>query len=85
MFYTDKGVFENTDEIAAGKFNSSDVTAQVQAGNTYDFVCVGKRNRRFSIYPNVLSVTLKKSKEEHQRDIIINNNLEEGDVNITIE
>lgn len=48
-------VFEITDSILAGRFNSSDVYAEIEAGKTYKFTVGGSRNQFMSWYPNIYS------------------------------
>ncbi len=54
LLFTDKGVYEDTDSLYNGKFNSSDVYAQLIAGKAYTCDVVGWRNGFFSWYPNVI-------------------------------
>lgn len=48
-------VFEVTDNILAGRFNSSDVYAEIEIGKTYEFTVGGSRNQFMSWYPNIYS------------------------------
>lgn len=48
-------VFEVTDNILAGRFNSSDVYAEIEIGKTYKFTVGGSRNQFMSWYPNIYS------------------------------
>lgn len=48
-------VFEITDNILAGRFNSSDVYAEIEIGKTYKFTVGGSRNQVMSWYPNIYS------------------------------
>ena len=52
---TDEGVevFQITDSIIAGRFNSADVYASIEVGKTYDFGVRGERNELLSWYPNI--------------------------------
>jgi len=52
---TDEGVevFQITDSILAGRFNSADVYASIEVGKTYDFGVRGERNELLSWYPNI--------------------------------
>ncbi len=52
---TDEGVevFQITDSILAGRFNSADVYASIEVGKTYDFGVRGERNEFLSWYPNI--------------------------------
>ena len=56
MVYTDREVFENTDSLLRGKFNSSDVQGQLVEGGTYDLTVYGFRNNFFSIFRNITDV-----------------------------
>jgi hypothetical protein len=57
IVFTDKEVFENTDSLLRGKFNSSDVQGKLQRGCTYDFEVYGFRNHFFSVYRNIVDAT----------------------------
>lgn len=46
-------VFEITDSILAGRFNSSDVYSEIEIGKTYEFTVGGSRNQFMSWYPNI--------------------------------
>lgn len=46
-------VFEITDSLALGRFNSADVYSGIEVGKTYTFTVVGERNEFYSIYPNI--------------------------------
>ena len=48
-------VFENTDTILRGKFNSSDIYADLQIGKTYKFTVIGLRIKFLSVYQNIIS------------------------------
>jgi hypothetical protein len=56
LVYTNKGVFENTDSLANGKFNSSDVQGRITVGGTYTFVTIGHRVPFLSSYANIIEV-----------------------------
>lgn len=47
-------VFEITDSFIQGRWNSSDVYADIEVGKTYSFEVVGKRIPFFSMYPNII-------------------------------
>lgn len=49
-------VFEVTDNLLAGRFNSSDVYAEIEVGKTYKFTVGGSRNTFMSWYPNIYSL-----------------------------
>lgn len=55
--YSDCGVFEVSDNIFFGKFDSADRYAAVKVGKTYDFTVVGWRIPVLSQFPNVLGAT----------------------------
>lgn len=46
-------VFEITDSLAFGRWNSADVYAGIEVGKTYSFTVVGERSEFYSIYPNI--------------------------------
>lgn len=48
-------VYKNADDLFRMKFNSSDVQAQLEIGNTYEVQLVGLRVPFFSMYENILS------------------------------
>jgi len=56
LIFTDKGVFANEDNIFRGKWNSSDVYAEITVGQTYNFEVVGYRIPFMSRYKNILEV-----------------------------
>ena len=60
LIYTDTEdgveVFQITDSILAGRFNSADLYAEIKIGNTYDFGVRGDRNGVLSWYPNIYEV-----------------------------
>lgn len=56
IVFTNKEVFENTDSLLRGKFNSSDIQGQLQRGCTYDFEVYGFRNHFLSTYRNIIDV-----------------------------
>lgn len=55
-------VYEITDSLFQGKFNSSDIYASIEIGKEYTFVIRGTRIGITSTYPNIVEVT-KKSEE----------------------
>lgn len=59
LVFTNKGVYENTDSFWNGKFNSSDLYNQLEAGKTYECDVIGWRNGFFSWYPNLISCEAK--------------------------
>jgi hypothetical protein len=55
MFYTDKGVFQNTDSIVNWKWNSADFYNDIKVGKTYDLRVSGYRIAPvLSWFPNVV-------------------------------
>lgn len=46
-------VYEVTDSLLHGRFNSSDVYAQISVGKTYEFTVGGSRSGFLSWYPNI--------------------------------
>lgn len=54
LIYTDQGVFQDTDSWWYGKFNSSDVYNQLEAGTTHTCTVVGIRNGLMSWYENII-------------------------------
>lgn len=49
-------VFENTDTLLRGKWNSSNIQGQLKEGNTYKVTVVGYRVPFFSWYQNIIKV-----------------------------
>ncbi|MEU1880876.1 hypothetical protein ABZ470_26515 [Streptosporangium sp. NPDC020072] len=56
LIFTDQGVYENTDALLSGKFNSSDIYGALKPGHTYRFKINGWRIPATSSYPNILSI-----------------------------
>lgn len=56
LIFTDKEVFEETDEWLKGKFNSSDMYNQLKVGNTYRVKVIGFRIPFLSMYRNIIEV-----------------------------
>lgn len=50
-------VFEIEDSFVQGRWNSSDIYAQIKANKTYTFTVVGKRSYFWSWYPNIIEWT----------------------------
>lgn len=46
-------VYEITDSLFYGRFNSSDTYAGIEIGKTYEFTIGGSRNEFLSWYPNI--------------------------------
>ena len=53
LIFTDTGVFQITDSLIAGRFNSADIYAGIKIGITYDFTVRGDRSELMSWYPNI--------------------------------
>ncbi|MCM1276763.1 MAG: DUF1523 family protein [Lachnospiraceae bacterium] len=51
-------VFENTDTFWRGKWNSSNVQGELQVGQKYQITTIGFRVPIFSMYENIISVSL---------------------------
>lgn len=49
-------VFQNTDLLLRGKFDSSNIQSSLKVGNTYEITVVGFRFPLFSKYENIISV-----------------------------
>lgn len=49
-------VFENTDNILRGKWDSSNIQGQLKVGNTYKVVVVGYRVPFLSMYQNIIEI-----------------------------
>lgn len=55
LIWSEEGeVFENTDELFLGKFNSSDLYGQLEIGNKYQCHVTGWRNAYMSWYRNLI-------------------------------
>ena len=50
-------VYENTDSVTFGKYNSADLQAQVHVGDNVEMHVAGKRNSLWSEFRNVISIT----------------------------
>jgi len=59
LVFTDKGVFEVTDNLFIGRFDSSDFYGELKIGKTYDFKLRGYRVPILSMYQNIESFELK--------------------------
>ena len=58
-------VFENEDTIIFGKFNSSDIYADIEIGAKYKFTTRGPRVPVLSMYPNIIKYELIKEENEN--------------------
>lgn len=56
LISTDEGVYEVTDSLWKMRFDSSDVYAGIEVGETYTFEIAGVRSPFFSLYPNIYEV-----------------------------
>lgn len=56
LIFTEHEVFQNTDNMLFGKFNSSDIYASLAEGETYKFKVNGYRLGLTSAYRNILEV-----------------------------
>jgi len=54
LIYTKQGVYQDTDTLLFGKFNSSDLYSQLQQNKTYSCLTVGWRVPFLSWYPNLI-------------------------------
>ncbi len=59
LIYTDRGVFRNDDAGWHAKFNSSDVYGNLDVGKRYRMKVYGWRIPIFSMYPNIVRITLR--------------------------
>lgn len=57
-------VYEMTDTLVHGRFDTSDDFANIKIGNTYEFTVVGSRIQLTSMYPNIINY--KEIKENTQ-------------------
>lgn len=56
---TDSGeslVFENTDNLIRGKFNSSNIQGKIKVGQKYQITVTGYRVPFFSLYENIVDI-----------------------------
>lgn len=56
-------VFEITDSLFMGRFDSSDTYGGIKVGKTYTFKIGGSRNELFSYYPNIYEYKLVETKQ----------------------
>lgn len=59
LVFTDRGVFQNTDSMFNGKYNSSDLYNDMEQGKSYKCDVYGKRIPLLSMYQNLLKCTPK--------------------------
>lgn len=55
LIYTDNGVYQDTDSMLNGKYNSSDMYGQLKVGQKYSCDVVGYRNGFWSAYENLIN------------------------------
>ena len=55
LIWTDDEVFENTDALLMGKFNSSDLYGKLVKGKTYNCQAIGWRIPFLSMYRNLVN------------------------------
>lgn len=63
LVFTDKGVFENTDTIFYGKWNSSDFYARMNMGDVCNFTVTGWRVPFLSWYQNIVEMDCRKGEQ----------------------
>lgn len=56
LIFTENEVFENTDVLLLGKFNSSDLYGKFKAGDTYQVQVIGWRVPFMSWYRNIVRI-----------------------------
>jgi hypothetical protein len=56
LVFTDSEVFQNTDEMAKSKYNSSDIQGRIKENRTYRFGVIGRRIPQLSMYRNIITV-----------------------------
>ena len=56
LIFTEYEVFQNTDFIYTGKFNSSDYYRQLEIGKIYDATVIGFRIPYLSTYRNIIKI-----------------------------
>lgn len=59
LIWTEGEVFENTDSLVLGKFNSSDIYGKIQENETYECKVYGWRIPFLSMYRNIIDCNLK--------------------------
>lgn len=59
LIHAREGTFENTDSLFVGKFDSSDIYAEIKEGRAYTAHVRGWRNHTLSTYENIISVKEK--------------------------
>lgn len=64
LVFTDKGVFQISDQVFKWKFNSSDIYGSIKADSTYEIITTGYRVPFLSMYPNIIKVTPKYNNDE---------------------
>lgn len=56
LIFTENEVFENTDSIIYGKYDSSDFQRKLKVGETYKVKVAGWRLPFFSMYRNIVKI-----------------------------
>lgn len=56
LVFTEGEVFENTDELFLGKWDSSDLQGALKPGQTYTVKVIGWRLKFFSTYRNIVKI-----------------------------
>lgn len=57
LVYTERGTYELTDSIFAGRWSSSDAYGRIKRCHRYEIESYGWRAPAFSMYPNIVKVT----------------------------
>ena len=55
LVFTNNGVYKNEDDMAYGKFRSSDLQGRLKEGQTFHCKVAGWRVGLFSMYPNIIN------------------------------
>ena len=56
LIFTDKGVYQITDQLLFGKFNSSDLYGELKIDSTYTITTFGIRIPVLSLYPDIVEI-----------------------------
>lgn len=68
LIFTKNEVFENTDVLLLGKFNSSDLYGKFNAGETYKVQVIGWRVPFMSWYRNIVRIYVEDPRQGPGRD-----------------
>lgn len=60
LIFTENEVFENTDDLFYGKFNSSDFQGKLKIGDTYNVKVIGRRIPFINSYRNIVKINDQK-------------------------